>query len=46
MAEELCYVIINIINKYTSYVFFDKDGNKVYDSKLGSIDIEALSLKE
>ena len=46
MAEELCYVIIKLNEKDNFFVLLDKDRNVVNDSKIDSMDIKALILKE
>ena len=46
MAEGLRYGMIKYNNKEDTFIFIDKNRTKIYDSRIGFLDLEALSLKD
>ena len=46
MSDELCYGIIKYNEKENTFIFIDKNRTMIYDSKVGFLDLKALSLKD
>ena len=46
MSDELRYGIIKYNRKEKALIIIDKNGNMIYDSRVGFLDLEALSLKD
>ena len=46
MSDELRYGIINYYRKENTFIIIDKNRTMLYDSRVGFLDIKALSLKD
>ena len=46
MSEELCYGVIKYNRKNNTFIIIDKNRTMIYDSRVGFIDLQALSLKD
>ena len=46
MSDELRYGIINYNRKENTFIIIDKNRTMIYDSRVGFLDLKALSLKE
>ena len=45
MSDELCYGIIKYNRKENTFIIIDKNRTMIYDSRVGFLDLKALSLK-
>ena len=46
MSDDLRYGIIKYNRKENTFIIIDKNRTKIYDSRVGFLDLKALSLKE
>ena len=46
MADELRYGMVNYNIKEHTFIIIDKNRTKIYDSRVGFLDLKALSLKD
>ena len=46
MLDELRYGIIKYNRKEKTFIIIDKNRTKIYDSRVGFLDLKALSLKD
>ena len=46
MSDELRYGIIKYIRKENTFIIIDKNRTMIYDSRVGFLDLKALSLKD